>query len=851
MQKRKREARREAFWALPKKEVFEKLDSSENGLKSEQVRERLEKYGKNDIGSEKKHKGLKILLSQFESPFILVLIAAAVISYFLHESIDATVILVTVLLCAFLGFFQEYRAEKAVQTLKTFVRRTAKVLRDKQIQEIDSTTLVPGDIVPADIRLVEVDTFSANEAILTGESRAVFKATNPISESYTGLYQLSNIALMGTSVQSGMALGVVFSTGKSTFLGKIAQTIDKKTHKEDFQKNMQKFSSFLLKIIFIMTLFVFVANSVLGRGILTSLMFAVALAVGVAPEILPIITTVSLSSSALKMADKKVVIKKLVAIEDLGNMDILCSDKTGTLTEGSIKLYDYLDLNGNNNKDMLLHGLLCNSLRKGNYRSTGGTEIDRAIWKSEQVRFVEKELNEFKILDENTFDFERRRMSVVVEGKRGRKLLCKGAPESVLEVCSFLKVDGKMSKIDKRIEYGIKKKISEYESQGYVVLGLAEKHTTKIKTDKEDEKEMILTGFMLFFDPPRSSAKESLRNLEELKVNIKIISGDSLLVTKKVCEEVGLKVISKVISGEELDRLDEVMFGEYCNKYNVFARISPTTKAKIVESLSRQGHIVGYLGDGTNDVPALKAADVGISVNSATGIAKEAADVILLHKSLNVIADGIMQGRIAFGNITKYTLNTMSANLGNMTTVALSSAFLPFIPLLPSQILLINFLSDIPLITFPSDNVDKEFLRKPKKWNMKIMGRFMLFFGLISTIFDVLFLVFLLSYLKVIPEAFRTAWFVESILSELIITFSIRTAKPFYKSSPSKILIIASIVVAVLTISLTFMTLGQQWFEFVKLSSAILIVIPVVLVLYFISCEIAKKILYKKIKEIL
>ena len=840
-------------WALSIEKLFQELESSKQGLTESEAEKRIKKYGINEIAGKGKRHGLSIFISQFKNSLIIVLIFAAIISYFLGGKVDSIVILSMVVMTAGLGFYQEYKAEKSLQELRKYITKKSRVLRNGKIVDLDSKNITPGDIiylergdlVHADIRLIHIDGLSTNENSLTGESMPVSKKIMVLNETYSSPQSLSNMVFMGTSVVGGAGYGIVVTTGKNTFFGKTAEYL-KEEPEGDFQKNIRKFSNLLLKIILIMTIFIFITNSIFGKGIFQSFLFAIALAVGITPEALPVIITITLSRGASRMAKEKVIVKKLVSIEDLGNIDTLCCDKTGTLTEGTVSLKGYVDLEGQKSNKLVLYGLLCNSLEG----KKSEDPIDSAIWDSEEAKKLTAELKNYEVIDKYEFDFERRRMSVLVKSKRGNLLITKGSPESILKVCRSAIIDGEKRELSGALIRKINNKILKYEENGYKVIAVAEKSTIIRKINKTDEKNLNLTGFLLFLDPPKKDAKEALEKFEALGVNIKIISGDSPTVTKKVCYEVGIKITkNRIILGDELEKLNKEEFEQCVAKYNVFARITPEQKYNIVASLNKEGHIVGFLGDGVNDAPALKAADVGISVDSGTGVAKEASDIILLQKNLKFLAHGIEEGRKTFGNTTKYILNTMSANYGNMITVAASSVFLNFIPLLPSQILLNNFMSDIPCFTISTDSVDKEFLKKPKKWDMKGIYRFMLYFGLISSFFDILLILILLLVINASEASFRTAWFVESALSEIIVTFAIRTKRPFFKSMPGKLLLVSSLITIIAVVGITYTAFGNNFFEFVKLQFSVLVLIVGILAAYFISVEIAKKRFFKKFEE--
>lgn len=837
-------------WEAGQEKLLKEFETSLSGLSTAEAERRRQETGPNEVPKDTRRHAIDIFISQFLSPLILVLIAAAAIAYFLEDTEEALIILAIVGVNALLGFFQEYRAERALRELKKYVTKTASVMRDGVLKKINSTEIVPGDIVelvlgdivPADMRLIAVNEFSANESSLTGESLPVSKGKDSLKVYRPIPQNLTNMAFMGTAVVSGSGRGVVTSVGMETFFGKTAAYLKMENPPGDFEKGIKKFSFFLLRIILIMTLFIFLVNVGLKRDFFMSFLFALALAVGLIPEMLPIITTLSLSAGALRMTKKKVIIKKLASVEDLGNINILCSDKTGTLTEGSICLSDYLDADGKRDSGVLLSALLCNSVRKSAGADLIGNPMDLAIWQSPDAAPIEPTLKNYTTLSKDEFDFERKRMSTLVSSKGKRVLLVKGASEAVLSVCTAAVSKGKRRKLDSKSISALQRKIERFESKGLRVLAVAEKPFRGESSTHEDEHGLTLTGFLLFKDPVKGTAKESLRMLRNLGVSIKIITGDSPIVTRSICAEVGLKIVGgRAILGDELQDMSEQDFARCAETYNVFARVTPEQKYKIVASLSKSGHIVGFLGDGINDTPALRAADVGISVDSAAGIAKEAADVILLEKHLEVIADGITEGRKTFGNILKYILNTNSANFGNMFTVAISSLFLKFIPLLPSQILLNNLVSDLPMFAIATDHVDEALIQKPQRWSITFIQRFMVFFGFISVVFDLLLILPLLLSGRVSMELFRTMWFVESVLSEIIITFSIRTSLPMYRSKPSRALVVLSVLSCLAAVVMPFTAIGQRYLAFVRLPLWAMLFIFAVLIGYIMIAEIVKR----------
>ena len=851
-------------WSLSTQDLLKEYITSEKGLTRIDALSRLEKNGRNELPSKEKKKAFEIFLSQFKNALVLVLIAAASISFFMAaynhsgEYTDSIVIFFIVLLNAILGFVQEYKAEKALRELRKYVTLQAKVDRDGEISEVDAGELVTGDIVylnigdmvPADIRLLSAEELTADESTLTGESVPVEKKTGVIDEKYSSPQNLLNMVFMGTIISGGNGHGVVTATAQGTFFGKTAAYLRQTEPEGDFQRNIGVFSNFLLKVTLVMTVFIFAANAYLGKNVMDSFLFAIALAVGITPEVLPIIITIALSTGALKMAEKKVIVKRLASVEDLGNIDTLCCDKTGTLTEGELSVLRYVDYSGKKEEDIIVYGLLCNSVKVKKGRKVFGNAIDRAIWRSHDAKALEHKLRSYQVLEENEFDYHRRRMSVLVKTNAGNVLVVKGAPESIISACRDVFVNGKAEALNQKHALAYKEQVEGYEKEGYIVIAVASRKMNREDTSHIDEKDLTFRGFLLFLDLPKKSVKESLKTLHRLEVKVKILSGDSQYVTKKVCQEVGLIIVEdRVITGDDLCKLNELEFEEYSLKYNVFARITPEQKHTIVLSLRKRGHIVGFMGDGVNDAPALQAADVGISVDSATGVAKESSDIILLKKSLHVLADGIKAGRKTFANINKYIFNTVSANFGNMFTVASSSLFLSFIPLLPSQILLNNLVSDAPLLTVSTDNVDEDLLKKPRRWDIHAIYNFMIFFGLISTFFDLILIGTMILILKAGPELFRTSWFLESSLSAIMVTFANRTKEPFYKSRPSSLLLWTSVLVAIGATALTYSEFGAEYFKFVDMPIDVLAVIAGILVSYFATAELAKHFFYKRFKS--
>jgi P-type Mg2+ transporter len=837
-------------YSLKKEELFRKFKSSENGLSSKEAEERIKIYGLNETEKKEKRSVLSIFFSQFKSPLILILIFASIISGVLGDLMDTLIIISIVILNSFLGFYQEYKSEKAIEKLREYLSFSAKVLRDGKKQEINVKNLVPGDIVffnigdivPADIRLIDTEELTTNESFLTGESLPVSKTHKIIDAKDLPISKQKNMVFMGSIVSCGNAIGIVVLTGENTEFGKTAKEISLKEPPTDFEKNMKSFGGFLLKVILYLTIIIFFANAVLNKGVLESLLFALALAVGITPEMLPIIITISLSNSAIKLSKNKVVVKKLSSIEDLGNIDVLCVDKTGTLTENKLQIQNYIDFNGKKDEEIIKSAYMCRPLKEGE-TAIRLNPIDLAI--TEYIEDNNKTPEHYKKIEDVEFDYTRKRMSVIVNKNSKNFLITKGSALSVLEVCKYVKDENKVISIRENFSK-IKRRFEELNKKGYKIVAVAYKNIEK-KRDYliEDEKNMIFLGFICFLDPPKKSAKESIKKLRELKVELKLLTGDDDIITKEICEELDIKIRNKIITGFDLDKLSSSQFLDIVEKNNVFARITPEQKYRIIESLTKKGHIVGFLGDGVNDAPALKIADVGITVNTAVDVAKDCADIILLEEDLEIIAEGIKEGRKTFVNINKYILNTISANFGNMFSLSISSLYFSFIPLLPSQILLNNFISDIPLTTISTDNVDPEYLEKPQRWNIKAINSFMIFFGLISSVFDIATMC--LIWFVLAPgniNLFRTAWFVESSLSEIIITFVIRTKKSMFKSRPSNWLALSSLFGVILIFFFVYF-IPNDLFDFEKLSLLMIFWIFVILILYVIIAEIGKIIFYR------
>lgn len=851
---------REDLWGATSAQVLSELKTTPNGLRKEEVGKRLREFGPNEVETVRRASTVRLFLSQFKSLLIYILLVATFIAALAGETADALIIVCIISVNATLGFVLERRSEKALEQLRKYVRYRAKVIRNGERLVVDSRELVPGDIVeltvgdivPADLRLIECDNFTTNESTLTGESLPVEKSSGPISARPIP-QELSNFAFMGTSVLSGVARGVVVATGRRTFFGRSAKYLYEEFGETEFTKNVKRFGGFLLEVVVVMTTFVFIANFTLGRPLIDSLLFALALAVGITPEAMPFVITVSLSLGSLKMAKRKVVVKRLEAIEDIGNVDVLCTDKTGTLTENVVTVESYFDAENKPSETVIeIAAAACDvTIKRGRAL---GMPLDSAICNYVLRKMGVGRIAAYRRLQLIQFDFNRRRMSVVAEKEGKYLLICKGAPESVISVCRDVQIAGVAEPISNVLE-NLKEIYTTWSRSGYRVIAVAAKEVPEadVKSGKkftdEDERDLTFMGFVAFLDPPRKDAMRAIAAFRKLRVDLKILSGDEPNVTTEVCRSVGIEVKGgRVITGNDLEGMDEGQLREVVERHNVFARITPEQKVEIVRALRDNGHTVAFLGDGVNDAPALRVADIGISVDTAVDVAKEAADIMILKKSLSVIAGGIIEGRRIFGNTIKYIFNTISANFGNMLTVAFASTFLPFIPLLPTQVLLLNLLSDVPLLSISADNVDPEYLRSPGKWDIRFISEAMVFFGLISTLFDLVTMQVLRLLLLKSPQIellFRTGWFIESALSEMLVTFSIRTHKPFYRSRPSWLLITMSEIGVVIMLILVFTPIGEP-LKLIPLPAHLLTIVVTILASYFALVEFLKRFFFKR-----
>ncbi|PUA31319.1 MAG: magnesium-translocating P-type ATPase [Candidatus Terraquivivens tikiterensis] len=834
----------EEILTLPVEELLSCLRSSSDGLSSDEAKRRLEVFGRNEL-VRKRRAAVADFVSHFKSPLVIILLFAGLISGFLGDVVNTAIIFTIVLLSVILDFYQEFKADRAAEMLKRKVATTATVLRDGAKREVSLPEIVPGDvvflsagdIVPADARVISAKDLFVDQSALTGESFPVEKTNSPLRSYDPSITEWSNYLFMGTSVVSGTATAVVVKTGSMTEYGKIASRLVAREPETEFQRGVRSFGYMMMQVTFLLVVFVFFINALYMRGVIDSLLFAVALAVGLTPELLPMIISVNLSKGAVSMAKKEVIVKRLAAIQNFGSMDVLCTDKTGTLTENRIKLVLHVDLNGKESEKVLLYSYL------NSYYQTGlRSPLDEAV-----LRFRHLDVKDYKKVDEVPFDFARKRLSVVVDYQNQRLMITKGAPEEVSKVCSFYEVGEVITDITDDVRQKIEQSYLDLSAEGYRVLAVAYKRLREEKPvyTSNDEKEMVFLGFIAFLDPPKETAKEALQLLKNSGIELKILTGDNELVTRRVCEYLGFE-IKGIITGSEIARMHDDALARVVEEANVFCRLTPAQKDRILNALKNNGHVVGFLGDGINDAPSLKTADVGISVENAVDVAKEAADIILLQNDLKVLHDGVLEGRKTFGNIMKYIMMGVSSNFGNMFSVAGASLFLPFLPMLPIQILLNNLLYDFSQSMIPTDEVDKEYLERPKRWDIKFIRLFMLCLGPVSSIFDFLTFFVMLYLFNASEPLFQTAWFVESLTSQTIVIFAIRTKKsPFWKSKPSRPLLLGSVGIIAFALILPYTPLGAI-FRFVRPPATFYIALAAILGSYVALAEIIKSWFYRR-----
>jgi len=797
-----------SIWVGTVAEALRRLDSGEDGLASPEAAVRLETFGRNELEERGRRHIFLDFLSRFRNPLVLILLAAAVVSAVTQQTADFFIIISIVVVSVTLDFVQERRAGTAAGRLRERVAITATVRRDGMALEVAVGELVPGDVilltagdlVPADCRLIEARDLFVNESLLTGES---FPAEKQARDSLAGEEREAvvpaNAAFMGSSVVSGVARAVVVATGRATQLGRIAGSLAKAPPPTAFSVGIRDFGNLIVRVTLLLVFFALIVNLTFDRPLIESFLFALALAVGLTPELLPMVVSVTLAHGAVRMSRREVIVKRLSAIHDLGSMDTLCSDKTGTLTEARIRLVETVDLGGAPSRRTLELAYI-NAVFETGLKSP----LDAAILEAAPVAIAT-----WKKIDEVPFDFERRRVSVLAERDGVRTLIVKGAPEDVLRLAAAYETDAGPRALDPAAREKARELADRFGGEGFRLLGIASKEVAPERDHAGvgDEADLTLAGFAVFLDPPKEDARAALSELAGLGVAIKIVTGDDERVTEHVCRELGLE-ISGVLTGSELTAMSDEALSARLGEVNLFCRMTPALKARIIRALRRRGHVVGYLGDGINDAPSLHAADVGLSVEGAVDVAKEAAAMILLRNDLGVLAEGVREGRRTFANVMKYMMMATSSNFGNMFSMAGGVLFLPFLPMLPVQILLNNLLYDFSEATIPLDRVDDAMIRRPQKWSMKQLTRFMLIFGPVSSLFDFLTFGLLLWIFQANEVLFHTGWFVESLVTQVLVIFVIRTRGAAWRSLPHRALAATSFLVVCVAVVLPFTGIG-------------------------------------------
>jgi Mg2+-importing ATPase len=838
------------YWSRPAASLLEELKSSADGLGVEEADRRLEMHGPNLLEAREQVTALSLFLNQFKSPIMLILLFATVVSAVTREWVDAVIILLVLLGSAVLSFTQEYNANNAAAKLRAQVTIKATALRGGEKQAIPADQMVPGDVillsagslVPADGVLLEgVDLF-VNQAVLTGETFPVEKVPGVVLAG-AGLAERTNCVFMGTNIRSGTGRALIVETGKATAFGQIAGRLTLRPPETEFERGIRHFGTMLTQVMMLLVFIVFAVNVYFDKPVLDALLFSLALAVGLTPELLPAIISINLSKGSQTMAANGVIVRRLESIENLGSMNVLCTDKTGTLTEGVVQLDGALDVDGNPSDQVLRLAYLNAQLQTGLANPLDEAVVARAREAGIDIRASSK-------VDEVPYDFVRKRLSVAVHEGDSLLIITKGALENVLAVCTQVQQGSDAVHLDQARLAEIHARHATWSEQGFRVLGLATKPQAHCHEGSDpapctraDEREMVFLGFLLFFDPPKPGTQETIASLAERGVHLKIITGDNKLVALHTAAAVGMQVTG-VLTGADLDELGDEALWQAADRANLFAEVDPNQKERVILALKKRGHVVGYLGDGINDAPALHAADVGISVDTAVDVAKEAADFVLLQRDLGVLRRGIELGRTTFANTLKYVFVTTSANFGNMFSMAGASLFLPFLPMLPLQILLTNFITDFPAMAIAGDAVDAEMVERPRRWNTRFIRDFMITFGAVSSVFDYLTFGVLLWVVKASQDQFRTGWFLESVLTELLIMLVIRTRKPFFHSRPGRYLLIGTVTVALVTIVLPFCPLNSL-LGFTSLPPGLLAILAGITGLYIVATELVKLLFYR------
>ncbi len=827
------------YWAEDLQALVTRLGSKAGGLTTTEAASRLQEFGPNELREGRRLSRLDVASRQLRSPLLLLLIFAAVASALSGEFVDATIVVTIVIATVGIGYSREYSAQRAAATLRAQLHVKTTALRDGQPQPVAIENIVPGDVVrlsagslvPADAVVLEATDFYVSEAALTGESFPVVKQPGVVAAD-AELVERTNCVYLGTNVRSGTATCVVVTTGAATEFGSIAKRLTLRPPETEFDRGIRRFGYLLTSAMLVMVLLVFVAHMFRGRPPVETLLFAVALAVGLSPELLPAILSVNLARGAQMMARQGVLVRRLNAIENLGSMNVLCTDKTGTITEGVVQLEGAYDAYGEPSDRALELGAWNAALETGI-----SSPLDDAIGHARTP-----DVSGIRKLGEVPFDFMRKRVTVVMQEGNLARLISKGAFHHVLEICSRVEPD---VALDDSVRAALEARYDAWASRGIRVLAVATR-TAPLQDSftRDDERDMVFAGFLTFTDRPREGVARAIADLASLGVCIKVITGDSRLVAEHVASAVGLPAV-RVLTGRQLDELHDEALWREAERTDIFAEVDPNQKERIILALKKMGHVVGFLGDGVNDAPAMHAADTSLSVQQAVDVAREAADFVLLERGLDVIKRGIEEGRRTFANTLKYILITTSANLGNMVSMAMASLFLPFLPLTAGQILLNNFLSDIPAIGIADDNLDDEMVRRPRRWDIRFIGRYMVEFGILSTMFDFLTFGVLLGVFHAVPDEFRTSWFVESLLTELVVALVMRTQRPFYRSRPGTVLLFSTGALIPIAFAIPYLPFAAV-FGLVPLPASLLAAIAGIAMLYVAATELQKAWFYRR-----
>lgn len=841
---------------LTTEEILTKYHTKEEGLTNKEAQKRLNNNGKNIVIKEVNRSIFYFIFNSLKEEFIIILLVLAVINFSLGDKIGSLVIVLIAIISILIRVLEDYSAYKFNKKLRSKIVSTTKVIRDNKELEIKVENVVVGDIIslnagsiiPADCIVVNSKDLFVNESVFTGESIPVEKKETNKKE-YDNLFDIKNVLYMSSSVISGTAKAIVVKTGFDTYLGKIGKEINTKKNITAFDKGMKDITNMLIKFMVVICLIILLVDGIIRSNFTEAILFAFSVAVGITPSMLPMIVNVNLTKGTKALAKKKVLVKHIESIQNLGAIDTLCTDKTGTLTENKIVLQKYIDVLGNEDNSILEYAYI------NSYYSSGMKNIvDRAIMIYGSKHNLDNILPKYEKIDEIPFDYNRKVMSIIVRNKNTYRMITKGAMEEVLKRCTKVKVKGKEEDLTKELIDIVTNKAKEMATSGMQVLALAAKKTEKgvLSFDENSEKEMTFIGFVAFLDSPKKDVKKVINKLRKYGVKTKILTGDNPYSTTMVASLAGINS-DEILTGAEIDKLSDKALSIKVEEIDVFARLNPIQKERVVRILKSNGHVVGYMGDGINDAPSLRQSDVGLSVNTATDIAKETSDMILLEKNLEVIADGIIEGRKVYGNIIKYMKMALSADFGDVFSIMIASIFLPFLPLLPIQMLFQDFIYDFSQIGIPYDNVDEEFITFPKKWNTKGIAKFMIVMGITSSIIDVLaFLTFwhLLGYNSIDKESyFQTAWFITSLITELMIIYNVRTSKDIFNSRPSKVLLSLTLLSSILTIVTPILFHNILSFHFEILSIKFYLYLLSLVILYVLIVSIVKRIYIKKNHE--